>query len=233
MNLISIMIPTRNEPAVEDLISKIKEIMKPLNLEYNILAVDKSDDDTPDILRTLGIEILQQKSKGLGGAIVEGLKAAKGELIFVMDADLSHDPKFIPSFIEKSKEGLDVIVGSRRIEGGKVIGWGLYRKMVSGIANFVGRLGSGIKISDLTSGYRLYRKNVIETLNFQNFRTSGYAFQLEVLFEAYNMDFKIGEVPIVFYDRTKGKSKLSKKDIFEFLLTSVRLGFRRFKRNFS
>ncbi|WP_455369969.1 polyprenol monophosphomannose synthase [[Eubacterium] cellulosolvens] len=231
--MISIMIPTRNEPAVEDLISKIKEIMKPLNLEYNILAVDKSDDDTPDILRTLGIEILQQKSKGLGGAIVEGLKAAKGELIFVMDADLSHDPKFIPSFIEKSKEGLDVIVGSRRIEGGKVIGWGLYRKMVSGIANFVGRLGSGIKISDLTSGYRLYRKNVIETLNFQNFRTSGYAFQLEVLFEAYNMDFKIGEVPIVFYDRTKGKSKLSKKDIFEFLLTSVRLGFRRFKRNFS
>jgi dolichol-phosphate mannosyltransferase len=216
MNLISIVIPTRNEPAIDDLVSKIKEIIKPLNIEYNILAVDKSDDDTPDRLRTLGIEVLLQKSKGLGGAIVEGLKAAKGDLIFVMDADLSHDPKFIPSFIEKSKEGLDVVVGSRRIEGGKVIGWGLYRKMVSGI----------------TSGYRLYRKNVIENLNFKNFRTSGYAFQLEVLFESYNMGFKIGEVPIIFYDRTKGKSKLSKKDIFEFLLTSVRLGFRRFKRNF-
>ena len=198
-----------------------------------MLAVDKSEDDTPDRLRTLGIEILQQKSKGLGGAIIEGLKAAKGDLIFVMDADLSHDPKFIPLFIEKSKEGLDVVVGSRRIEGGKVIGWGLYRKMVSGIANFVGRLGSGLKILDLTSGYRLYRKNVIETLNFQNFRTSGYAFQLEILFEAHNMGFKIGEVPIIFYDRTKGKSKLSKKDIFEFLLTSFRVGVRRFKRNFS
>ena len=231
--LISIIIPTRNEPAVEDLISKIKEIMKPLNTDYNILAVDKSDDDTPDRLQTLGIEILQQKSKGLGGAIVEGLKAARGDLVFVMDADLSHDPKFIPSFIEKSKEGLDVVVGSRRIEGGEVIGWGQYRKMVSRIANFLGRLGSGMKISDITSGYRLYGKNVIETLDFQNLRTSGYAFQLEVLSEAHSMGFQIGEVPIVFYDRAKGKSKLSKKDIFEFLLTSFRLGVRRFKRTLS
>ncbi|MGB6681993.1 MAG: polyprenol monophosphomannose synthase [Candidatus Bathyarchaeia archaeon] len=226
--LISIIIPTKNEPAVETLISKINEIMKSLNMDYNILAVDKSADDTRDRLRTLGIEILEQKSKGLGGAIVEGLKASRGDLVFVMDADLSHDPKFIPSFIEKSKEGLDVVVGSRRIEGGKVIGWGLYRKIVSRVANSIGRIGSGLKISDITSGYRLYRKTVIESLDFQDFKTSGYAFQLEVLSKALNMGFRIGEVPIVFSDRAEGKSKLSKKDIFEFLLTSVRLGFRRF-----
>ena len=231
--LISIIIPTKNEPAIETLISKITEIMKPLNVNYNILAVDKSDDDTPDKLRTLGVEILVQKSKGLGGAVVEGLKAARGDLVFVMDADLSHDPKFMPLFIEKSKEGLDVVVGSRRIEGGEVIGWGLYRKMVSGIANFIGRLGSGLKISDITSGYRLYRKTVIESLDFQDFKTSGYAFQIEVLSKALNKGFRIGEVPIVFYDRTEGKSKLSKKDIFEFLLTSVRLGVRRFLRRLS
>ena len=231
--LISIIIPTKNEPAVETLISKITEVMKPLNMNYHILAVDKSDDDTQDRLRTLEIEILRQKSKGLGGAIVEGLKASRGDLVFVMDADLSHDPKFIPSFIEKSKEGLDIVVGSRRIEGGKVIGWGVYRKMVSRIANSIGRLGSGLKISDITSGYRLYRKTVIESLDFQNFKTSGYAFQIEVLSKALNMGFRIGEVPIVFYDRAKGKSKLSKKDIFEFLLTSVRLGFRRFVKSLS
>jgi dolichol-phosphate mannosyltransferase len=221
--------PTRNEPAVEALISKIKEVMNSLNIDYEMLVVDKSDDDTPDKLRTLGIKIITQTSTGLGGAIIEGLEAAKGELIFVMDADLSHDPKFIPSFIEKSKEGFDVIIGSRRIEGGEVIGWGVYRKMVSTIANFIGRLGSGLNISDITSGYRLYRSIVIEALNFQDFKTSGYAFQLEVLSEALHLGFKIGEVPIVFCDRTEGKSKLSKKDIFEFLLTSVRLGFRRFK----
>ncbi len=231
--LISIIIPTKNEPAVETLISKITEVMKPLNMNYHILAVDKSDDNTQDRLRTLEIEILRQKSKGLGGAIVEGLKASRGDLVFVMDADLSHDPKFIPSFIEKSKEGLDIVVGSRRIEGGKVIGWGVYRKMVSRIANSIGRLGSGLKISDITSGYRLYRKTVIESLDFQNFKTSGYAFQIEVLSKALNMGFRIGEVPIVFYDRAKGKSKLSKKDIFEFLLTSVRLGFRRFVKSLS
>jgi dolichol-phosphate mannosyltransferase len=221
--------PTRNEPAVEALISKIKEVMNSLNIDYEMLVVDKSDDDTQDKLRTLGIEIITQTSTGLGGAIIEGLEAAKGELIFVMDADLSHDPKFIPSFIEKSKEGFDVIVGSRRIEGGEVIGWGVYRKMVSTIANFIGRLGSGLNISDITSGYRLYRSIVVQALNFQDFKTSGYAFQLEILSEALHLGFKIGEVPIVFCDRTEGKSKLSKKDIFEFLLTSVRLGFRRFK----
>lgn len=231
--LISIIIPTKNEPAVETLISKITEVMKPLNMNYHILAVDKSDDNTQDRLRTLEIEILRQKSKGLGGAIVEGLKASRGDLVFVMDADLSHDPKFIPSFIKKSKEGLDIVVGSRRIEGGKVIGWGVYRKMVSRIANSIGRLGSGLKISDITSGYRLYRKTVIESLDFQNFKTSGYAFQIEVLSKALNMGFRIGEVPIVFYDRAKGKSKLSKKDIFEFLMTSVRLGFRRFGKSLS
>ena len=225
--------PTRNEPAVEDLISKIKEIMKSLNIDYEILAVDKSDDDTPDKLRALGIEIMQQKSKGLGGAIVEGLEAARGDLVFVMDADLSHDPKFLPLFIEKSKEGFDVVVGSRRIEGGEVIGWSLYRKSVSAIANFVGRLGSGLNISDITSGYRLYWRTVIEALDFQDFKTSGYAFQLEVLSKAASIGFKIGEVPIVFYDRAKGKSKLSKKDIFEFILTSIRLGFRRFERALS
>ncbi len=231
--LISIIIPTKNEPAVETLISKITEVMKPLNMNYHILAVDKSDDNTQDRLRTLEIEILRQKSKGLGGAIVEGLKASRGDLVFVMDADLSHDPKFIPSFIKKSKEGLDIVVGSRRIEGGKVIGWGVYRKMVSRIANSIGRLGSGLKISDITSGYRLYRKTVIESLDFQDFKTSGYAFQIEVLSKALNMGFRIGEVPIVFYDRAKGKSKLSKKDIFEFLLTSIRLGFRRFVKSLS
>jgi len=231
--LISIMIPTRNEPAVESLISKIKNVMKPLNIEYSILAVDKSDDNTQDKLRTLGIKVLVQKSIGLGGAIVEGLKASQGDLVFVMDADLSHDPKFIPSFIEKSKEGFDVVVGSRRIEGGEVIGWGLYRKMVSGIANFIGRLGSGLKISDITSGYRLYSKTVIESLDFQDFKTSGYAFQIEVLSEVMNKGFRIGEVPIIFNDRAEGKSKLSKKDIFEFLMTSVRLGFRRFVRSLS
>ncbi len=233
MHLISIIIPTRNEPAVEDLISKINDVMKSLNSDYNILAVDKSDDDTTEKLRKLGIDVLQQESKGLGGAIVEGLKAAKGDLVFVMDADLSHDPKFIPSFIEKSKEGIDVIVGSRRVEGGEVIGWGLYRKMVSRIANIIGRLGSGLKISDITSGYRLYRKTVIDQLDFQDFKTSGYAFQIEVLSEALNSGFKIDEVPIVFHDRAKGQSKLSKKDIFEFLLTSFRLGIRRFKRALS
>jgi len=231
--LISIIIPTKNEPAVETLISKITEVMKPLNMNYHILAVDKSDDNTQDRLRTLEIEILRQKSKGLGGAIVEGLKASRGDLVFVMDADLSHDPKFIPSFIEKSKEGLDIVVGSRRIEGGKVIGWGVYRKMVSRIANSIGRLGSGLKISDITSGYRLYRKTVIESLDFQDFKKSGYAFQVEVLSKALNMGFRMGEVPIGFYDRAKGKSKLSKKDIFEFLLTSVRLGFRRFVKSLS
>lgn len=230
--LISIVLPTRNEPLVQDLVAQLRETMQPITSEYEILAIDKSDDDTPSRLRGLGVKVINQKSAGLGGAIIEGLRAARGDPILVMDADLSHNPKFIPAFLEKSTQGYDVVIGSRRVRGGGVVGWGLYRRMVSWVGNTLGRRVAGVSTPDLTSGYRLYSRRIVEDLDFGRFRSSGYAFQLEVLAAASEQGFLIGTVPIVFYDRAEGVSKLSKKDIFEFFLTALRLGLRRLRRTF-
>ena len=230
--MISIVLPTRNEPVVQDLVAQIRETMQSITNDYEILAIDKSDDDTPSRLRRTGVRVIVQKSKGLGGAIIEGLRAAKGDPIIVMDADLSHNPNFIPTFLERFSEGYDVVIGSRRVQGGGVIGWGLYRRMVSRVGNSLGRRIAGIRTPDLTSGYRLYSRRIVESLDFERFRSSGYAFQLEVLAAASEQGFRIGTVPIVFYDRAEGVSKLSKKDIFEFFLTALRLGLRRLRRTF-
>lgn len=230
--LISIVLPTRNEPLVRDLVTQIRDTMQSITSDYEVLAIDKSNDDTPSRLRRLGVRVISQKSTGLGGAIIEGLRAAKGDPILVMDADLSHNPKYIPAFLEKSSQGHDIVIGSRRIEGGGIVGWGLYRRMVSWVGNSLGRRLAGVDTHDLTSGYRLYSRRIIEALDFERFRSSGYAFQLEVLAAASERGFRIGVVPIVFYDRAEGVSKLSKGDIFEFFLTALRLGLRRLRRAF-
>jgi dolichol-phosphate mannosyltransferase len=230
--LISIVLPTRNEPAVQDLIAQLRETMKSVTDDYEILAVDKSDDDTASRLRRAGVEVVAQKSRGLGGAIIEGLRAARGDSILVMDADLSHNPKFIPAFIEKYHEGFDIVIGSRRVGGGGILGWGLYRRLVSWVGNVLGRVVAGVETSDLTSGYRLYRRKAVEALDLEHLISSGYAFQLEILAAASEKGLRIGSVPIVFTDRSEGESKLSRKDIFEFLLTALRLGLRRLRHKF-
>jgi len=231
--MISIILPTRNEPSVENLVNQIRESMRSIKDDYEILAVDKSTDDTQTRLRKAGLKVLVQQSKGLGGAIVEGLRSGKGDPVIIMDADLSHDPRFIPLFLEKSSEGFDIVIGSRRSRGGGIVGWGLYRKAVSKVGNLLGRWIAGVRTPDVTSGYRLYRRKVVDAIDFENFRSSGYAFQLEVLAAASDKGFRIGDVPIVFQDRVEGSSKLSRKDVFEFLLTSVWLGFRRLRRTLS
>lgn len=231
--IISIVLPTRNEPSVESLITQIRETMRSIRDDYEILAVDKSTDDTPSRLNKVGVRVIAQQSRGLGGAIVEGLRFSRGDPIILMDADLSHNPESIPAFLEESSKGFDIVIGSRRSKGGGIVGWGLYRKTVSKVGNLLGRWIAGVRTPDVTSGYRLYRREVVDTLNFENFKAGGYAFQLEVLAAASEIGFKIGEVPIVFQDRVEGVSKLSKKDVFEFLLTSTRLGLRRLRRALS
>ncbi|MGQ9542603.1 MAG: polyprenol monophosphomannose synthase [Candidatus Bathyarchaeia archaeon] len=227
--MISIVIPTRNEPLVEELVANIRETLNLHMIDYEILAVDKSEDDTPARLRGLGVTVIEQSSIGLGGAILEGLTAARGDPVIVMDADLSHSPSYIPEFLNKHREGYDIVVGSRRMEGGGIVGWGLYRKMVSKVANTLGRWLGGLKISDVTSGYRLYSRRAINLIKNSRPRSRGYAFQLEVLVKASRSGYLIGNVPIIFQDRRKGVSKLSTKDILEYLSTSIRLYICRFR----
>ena len=150
---LSIVLPAKNEPKIDELIDEIKKELEKLNEPYEILIIDKSNDKTPEKAAAAGAKVFRQKSDGLGNAIKEGIMAAKGEVIIVMDADLSHDPKHIPDFLEKIKE-FDIVVGSRKIPGGKTIGWNLKRKLISNTANFLANYLAGVKVPDATSGFR-------------------------------------------------------------------------------
>ncbi len=228
-SLISFVVPTRNEPQIQDLLRSIGSVMDGLDEDFEMMVVDRSDDDTPLRARKMGARVHRQLSKGLGGALKEGFNLARGSIVFTMDADLSHDPAHIPRFLEEIGRGFDIVVGSRKVEGGGVIGWGLRRKATSWGANMIGRFLAGVDVSDLTSGYRAYKADVINSLDLEGLGSSGYAFQLEVLSEALRRGFSVGVVPIVFRDRMSGESKLRVKDIVEFLKVSLRLLLRRFR----
>jgi len=139
-----------------------------------------------------------------------------------MDADLSHKPQYILDFIKKINEGYDLVLGERK----KFIDWGFIRKIVSRGGNLIGKYLAGIKVNDLTTGYRAYRKEVLNTINLDKIESEGYAFQLEMIYKTLANGFKVGSVPITFYGRKSGKSKLSKVDIIEFFILALKIRLR-------
>lgn len=224
--MISIVLPTKNEAKIEDLISLIKRELDKINELYEVLVIDKSSDDTPKKAMLAGAKVFKQRSDGLGNAIKEGLMLAKGDVIIVMDADFSHNPIYIHEFLKKIRE-FDIVVGSRKIPGGKIIGWSFKRKLISNTANCLAKWLAGVKVSDATSGYRAYKKEVFNKIDLNKLSSKGFEFQIEVLWEALRKGFKIGVVPIVFQDRSFGKSKLSKKDVLGFLKLCLKLWLKR------
>jgi len=225
--MISILLPTRNEPLAHILVAGIRETMKEISEPYEIVAVDKSDDGTYERLNEMKVTVIRQKTEGLGGALLEGLKAVQGDVVITMDADFSHDPKYIPSFIKKARESFDVIIGSRRMPGGGIVGWSWRRRLISFGGNFVGRKIAGVDISDLTSGYRLYKRRVLEGIGLDEIKSIGYSFQLEILARSIKKGFKVEAVPIVFQDRLQGRSKLSKRQWLDFFFTALKIRFGR------
>jgi len=234
MKAVSVIVPTYNER--ENLPTLIERINKVFVDERIVGEVMVIDDNSPDRTGQLAeqlrrkykfLKVIHRPSKlGLGSAYREGFRAAEGKLLFTMDADLSHDPAHMPQFIERAKHA-DVVVGSRYVKGGGIIGWGLYRKLVSKIANFIAGIVVGADVNDITSGYRAYRKEVLEKVPLEEIRSNGYAFQLEILYEIRKKGFKIDSVPIVFTDRRKGRSKLGMREILSFLMLTIKLGLRR------
>ena len=224
--MISVILPTRNEPDVEELIANARETLSKLTKEsFEIVVIDKSDDDTAKRAEVAGAKVFKQSSKGLGGALKEGLRIAQGDVLITMDADFSHDPRYLPDILAKMGEGFDLVIGSRRIPGGGVIGWSRKRRLISACANFVANYVAGVRISDLTSGYRAYRKTMINSLDLDTIKSGSYAFQLEVTARAVKRGFKVGVTPIVFPDRRTGESKLSRKDMADFLYTAFKIRF--------
>ena len=231
---IAIIIPTYNE---KDNIAKLTQAIFDLRIDgLEIIVVDdNSPDGTAEIVKNIEdnhpLLLIRRPGKlGLGSAYLDGFRKALfmgAEYIFEMDADLSHDPQDISRMLEAIKNA-DMVIGSRKIAGGKIIGWGWTRKFMSNGAMWFSRLMLGLKTMDVTAGFRLYRKHVLENLHLETIKSNGYAFQEEMLYRTEKAGYKVFEVPVTFIDRQEGKSKLSKKDIFEFFWIIIRLKIREF-----
>lgn len=218
---ILIIIPTYNE--LENLPTLLPEVMSK-NDGINVLIVD---DNSPDgtaafveneMKNNNRIHLIKRPSKlGLGTAYIAGFKFALQngyDFIFEMDADFSHDPKEIPKFLYEIKNS-DVVLGSRYINGVNVINWPMRRLLLSSFANFYTRFITGMPVHDATGGYKCFRREVLEAINLKKITSNGYAFQIEMTFKAWKKGFKVKEIPIIFVDRVKGKSKMSKKIVRE------------------
>jgi len=231
-NRVLIVIPTYNEHEnIDRLLAKIRE--QPIQTDL-LFIDDNSQDGTADLIKSHmakdpGINLIQRPGKmGLGTAYLAGFKWALERdytHVMEMDADLSHDPVEVPRFLEAAGEA-DVVLGSRYITGVNVINWPLKRLILSYGANVYAGIILGAKIKDLTGGYKLFRREVLEKIDLERVKSNGYSFQIEMTFRALNLGFKVKEVSIIFYDRTAGHSKMSKKIVREAILMVWKLKMR-------
>lgn len=223
----SVLLPTYNERENLPLIIwLLVKTFQENEIDYEIIIIDDgSPDGTRDVAQQLvdlyGEDriLLRPRSKklGLGTAYVHGMQFATGEFIFIMDADLSHHPKYIPEFIAlQKKHDYDVVSGTRYVGSGGVFGWDLKRKLISRGANYVTQVLLRPGASDLTGSFRLYKKDVLLKL-VESCVSKGYIFQMEMIIRARQFSFTIGEVPISFVDRFYGESKLGGSEIYQFL----------------
>jgi dolichol-phosphate mannosyltransferase len=162
---------------------------------------------------------------GLGTAYIEGFMYALKtgyDYVITMDADLSHNPEYIPLMMTELVRN-DVCIGSRYVAGGGIQGWPLNRKLLSYFGNLYARCITGIPIRDFTSGFTGYKKIVLEQIGFEQIKSEGYAFLIELKFRCFNHKLKITELPIIFCDRISGKSKISKHIIWEAMMLCLRL----------
>lgn len=227
----TVIVPTYNEREnIVKLVSQILDLPFPLEV---VIVDDNSPDGTGEIADQLAskngrVHVIHRTGKlGLGTAYIAGFQYALKddyELIFTMDADLSHDPKYIPDFLEKIKD-FDVVLSSRYMHGISVVNWDFRRLLLSTGANAYLRTVTGLRLSDLTGGYRCFRRKVLESINLEAVHSNGYAFIVETTFRAWKKGFKIGEVPIIFIDRNEGASKLSRQDVVEAFIIPWRLRF--------
>jgi dolichol-phosphate mannosyltransferase len=219
---ILVIIPTYNE---KKNIEKVLNTVFGLKIEnLDVLIIDdNSPDGTAEFIQQYmksqnSLLLIQRPAKlGLGTAYITGFKYALErdyQYIFEMDADLSHDPKEIPNFLHAVKEA-DLVIGSRYLTGINVINWPLLRLFISVMASKYTRFITGLPIHDCTSGFKCFNQRILEAIPLEEVSSSGYSFQIEMNFKAWKRGFKIKEIPIIFYDRTEGASKMSKKIIME------------------
>jgi dolichol-phosphate mannosyltransferase len=225
------VIPTYNE---KDNIVRLVEQLRELYPELHVLVVDdNSPDSTGTIverMKNAQLDVLHRKYKeGLGKAYLAGFNKALSDgadVVIQMDADLSHDPVYIKDMLTVIKE-CDVVIGSRYVNGISIVNWPITRLFLSWFGNVYARLATGIKLSDLTSGYKCIRRSALEAIDFGKIKTLGYGFQIEMNCAFFECGMNITEVPIIFYERTRGKSSMTKSMVLEAI---IKVPFFRFKK---
>jgi dolichol-phosphate mannosyltransferase len=219
----TICVPTYNERA--NLAALVEALRPRLREGDRILVIDDgSPDGTGEIADRLAgelpfLDVLHRPVKeGLGPAYLAGFERALAdgaELVLEMDCDFSHDPADVPRLIAAAEEGADVVLGSRYVRGGGVTDWGLIRRFISRGASVYTALFLQMGAKDPTGGFKCFRRRVLETLDLNAVTAKGYAFQIEVTYRAYRAGFRIVEIPIVFSDRERGHSKMSRGIVLE------------------
>lgn len=230
-----VIIPTYNE------IENIEALIRAVFFQSQDIHILIIDDNSPD-LTALKVKELQDKysgrlylisrnsKQGLGTAYIYGFKwclARTYKYVFEMDADFSHDPKDLPKLYEAcASGGADMAIGSRYVTGVNVVNWPMGRVLMSYLASKYVRVITGMKINDTTAGFVCYKRETLEALDLNNIKFIGYAFQIEMKFKTYLKRLKIVEVPVIFTDRTKGESKLSKGIISEAIFGVISMKLR-------
>lgn len=227
-----IIIPTYNE--LENLPRLLPEVLSQDNGIEVLIVDDNSPDGSAAFVENESkknnrIHLIRRSSKqGLGTVYIAGFKYAlqnSYQLIFEMDADFSHDPNEIPKFLEEIKTA-DVVLGSRYKNGVNVINWPMRRLLLSWFANIYTRVITGMPLHDATGGFKCFKREVLEAINLDQVKSNGYAFQIEMNFKAWKKGFRITEIPIIFVDRLKGNSKMSKKIVREAVTMVWKLRFK-------
>lgn len=215
-----ICLPTYNE---RENLPRVLDALEPFGVEVLVID-DNSPDGTGDLADRLAADrdwvsvLHRERKEGLGPAYLAGFRRAlsgDAEYVLEMDADLSHDPEAVPRLIEACVNGADVALGSRYVEGGGTENWGRGRRLVSAGGSLYARTLLGVDIRDLTGGFKCFRRAVLEQIDLEAVTSKGYAFQIELTYRALRAGFRVVEVPIVFVDRTHGKSKMSRTIFLE------------------
>jgi dolichol-phosphate mannosyltransferase len=219
----TVCLPTYNER--ENLEPMLRALGEVLRDGDRVLVIDDgSPDGTGALADALArelefVDVLHRARKeGLGPAYLAGFRhalATDAELILEMDCDFSHDPKDVPRLIARAEEGADLVLGSRYVRGGTIPNWGAVRRFISYGASVYSRLVLGVRVRDLTAGFRCFRRHVLETLDLDRIEAKGYAFQIEMTYRALKAGFSVVELPITFVDREEGGSKMSRAIVVE------------------
>jgi dolichol-phosphate mannosyltransferase len=215
-----VCLPTYNE---RETLEAMVRALQPHGVRVLVID-DNSPDGTGEIADRLAAELdfvsvlHRARKEGLGPAYLAGFRralATDADLILEMDCDFSHDPKDVPRLIAACEEGADLALGSRYVPGGGTENWGLGRRIVSWGGSFYARVLLGVRIRDLTGGFKCYRRVVLETIDLDAIESRGYAFQIEGTYRTLRKGFRVVEVPIRFIDRVHGQSKMSRAIVLE------------------